>query len=122
MASGQNGPAGSAMPVTACTAFDEGGCHGGRTGLLMAAPLLLLLAAALGLRLYRLDSTLWIDEMVMATRYVGAPVGKILSTYDSQNQHILYTLLAHGARAVCSDRGWSLRLPAVAFGVASIGA
>ena len=80
--------------------------------------LILLLAA--GLRFYRLDEGLWLDEILTQVNYVRAPFGEILTTYDSQNQHFLYSLLSHGSYVLIGEGSWSLRLPAVLFGVASV--
>lgn len=83
-----------------------------------ACGLILLLATAL--RLYALDSGLWFDEILAYVSYARLPFGEILTTYDSQNQHFLFSLLAHAAIVFFGDSAWSLRLPAVLFGVASI--
>lgn len=90
-----------------------------RTGLVV---LLTLLAVATGLRLYRLGEGLWYDEILTYVRYVGVPFGETISTFDSQNQHFLFTLMAHAATLVFGDTAWALRLPSVLFGVASLGA
>jgi len=79
-----------------------------------------LCAVALPLRLYRLDSDLWIDEVFTLVDFARLPVGKILTSFPSQNQHMLYSLSAKAAIAVWGDSAWSLRLPAVLFGVLSI--
>ena len=42
-----------------------------------------ILFAAGALRLYRLDSGLWHDEIVTYVKYAKIPFGEILSTYDS---------------------------------------
>ncbi|MCG3207751.1 MAG: hypothetical protein FOGNACKC_01351 [Anaerolineae bacterium] len=79
-----------------------------------------LLLAALALRLYRLDAGLWHDEVLAYTNYVRLPFGEIISTYKDQNQHFLFTLLAHLAFNIFGESSWALRLPAVLFGVGSI--
>src|ERR1700722_3990635 len=40
--------------------------------------------------------------------------------YDWQNQHMLYSLLAHGSIRICDEHPWRCRLPAMLFGIASI--
>ncbi len=80
----------------------------------------LTLFLAAGLRFYRLDEGLWLDEILTQVNYVKSPFGEILTTYDSQNQHFLYSLLAHGSYILFGESGWSLRLPAVLFGVGSV--
>ncbi len=82
--------------------------------------LAVLLVAAVALRLFRLDAGLWHDEVLAYTNYVRLPFGEIISTYKDQNQHFLFTLLAHLAFNIFGESGWALRLPAVLFGVGSI--
>lgn len=80
-----------------------------------------LLAIALGLRLYGLNAGLWHDEIATYINYGGLSFGEILTVYDSQNQHMLYSLIARISLLVFGVDAWALRLPAVLFGVASIG-
>ncbi len=82
--------------------------------------LALMVIGATGLRLYGLNSGLWLDEIYADVGYVQQPVGDILTTYDTQNQHPLFSLLAHLSTATFGDTAWALRLPAALFGVASI--
>ena len=82
--------------------------------------LLLLLLASTGLRLYRLDEGLWLDEILTYVRYARLPLGDIVRTFDSENQHFLYSILASLSFQIFGESGWALRLPAVLFGVASI--
>lgn len=86
------------------------------TALLLAA----ILSGALVLRLLYVNTELWFDEIDTLFRYVTLPVPQILSTYDSQNHHPLYTLLSRVAYVFTRGAEWSIRLPAVAFGVASL--
>ena len=82
--------------------------------------LAVVLFAAAALRLYKLGNGLWYDEIVTYVKYARAPFGEIITTYDSQNQHFLYSLLAHVSFLSFGESGWALRLPAVLFGVGSI--
>ena len=82
--------------------------------------LVVLLLVGLGLRLYGLGLGLWYDEITAYVKYVRMPVGEILTTFDSENQHMFYTLLAHGCVGLFGDSGWAVRLPAVGFGVGSL--
>ena len=82
--------------------------------------LAVILVAALALRLYRLDSGLWYDEIMTYVHYVNMPVGDIVTTFDSQNQHFLFSLLAHASVSLFGVSAWALRLPAALFGVGSI--
>ena len=81
----------------------------------------LILAAAVGLRLYQLEAGLWHDEITTYITYVKTmPMGDIASTYISENQHFLYNLAARLAVLIFGDSYWALRLPAALFGVGSI--
>jgi len=91
-----------------------------RPGIQGTALVVLVLIAAAVLRLVDLGDGLWIDELVTYASYAGVPFGKLVSTYDSQNHHILYSLFAHASFLVFGEGAWALRLPAVLFGVASI--
>ncbi len=80
-----------------------------------------ILVTALGLRLYALNAGLWHDEILTYVTYVKTmSLGEIASTYNSENQHFLYNLLARVAFMLFGNSNWALRLPAVLFGVASI--
>lgn len=79
-----------------------------------------LTALALVLRLIRLDQQLWYDEMTTLVQSVRQPFLKILTSYTSKNQHLLYSLLARVCIVAFGDRIWSLRLPAVLFGTACV--
>lgn len=80
-----------------------------------------ILLVALALRLIGLDSDLWYDEIVTLTEFVRLSAGDLLTTYTVQNNHILYSLSAKASIALFGESAWALRLPAVLFGVASIG-
>ncbi len=84
------------------------------------AILAVVLLAATGLRLYGLDVGLWHDEILTYVKYVRLPFGEIISTYEDQNQHFLFTLLAHASFGMFGESAWALRLPSVLFGIASI--
>ncbi|MGH7474837.1 MAG: glycosyltransferase family 39 protein [Longimicrobiales bacterium] len=82
----------------------------------------LILLVAEALRLYGLGHGLWFDEIRTLVTYVRLPVREIVATFDSQNQHMLYSLSARAVVAAVGESAWALRLPAVVFGVASLGA
>ena len=82
--------------------------------------LVALLIAATILRFYRLNSGLWFDEIVTYVKYARLPFLTIVTTFDSENQHFLYSILAHLSLLIFGDSNWALRLPAVIFGVGSI--
>jgi len=87
-------------------------------------PLLLVgvLVVATLLRLHELGDELWVDEIVTWLRVSRLDAAAILTTYESQNQHLLYSLLARGALLLFGDTPAALRAPAAAFGVLSIAA
>jgi len=71
-------------------------------------------------RMPGLNSGLWFDEIQTLVDYVRLPVPRILATFDSQNQHMLYSLTARAAIDLLGESPFALRLPAVLFGVASL--
>ena len=80
----------------------------------------LITAVAIGLRLYQLHLGLWYDEVLTLVRFVRPPIGHILTSFPDQNQHMLYSVMAHAAFGIFGEGAWALRLPAVIFGVLSI--
>ena len=90
----------------------------------LRSPTLVTLACltllALLLRLWNLDSSPWIDEVLTLVDFVRLPINEIVVTFPSQNQHMLYSIFARGAFAVFGESMWALRLPAVLFGIGSI--
>jgi hypothetical protein len=81
---------------------------------------ILLTLIGLILRLIGLNQGLWYDEIIALVRFIRQPLGDLLTTYTSENQHMLYSVLAHLSIVEFGEHIWSLRLPAVIFGVASI--
>ena len=75
---------------------------------------------ALALRLWNLNSDLWYDEIVTLLDFVRPSLGDIVTSFPSQNQHMFYSVLAHLSINVFGESAWSLRLPSVVFGVASL--
>ena len=72
------------------------------------------------LRVLALNQQLWFDEIVTLLDSARAPIWQIVTQYGGQNQHMLYSVLAHGSIRIFGEQPWALRLPAVFFGVASI--
>lgn len=95
---------------------------GGRVGVRGLPVLAMILALGLALRLYRLDTELWLDEVQMVVRYVPLEFRQLVSTYDSQNHQPLYTILARLSWLAAGGADWAVRVPAVLFGVASLAA
>lgn len=79
-----------------------------------------LLAVAGALRVFDLGDGLWFDEIDTLVHYARMPVGHIVTTFDSQNQHLLYSVLARWTFALYGESASALRLPAAILGVASV--
>jgi mannosyltransferase len=79
---------------------------------------LLLLAAAL--RLHRLGSQLWLDEIDAVLNGMRRPVTEILTVWPRTTRNPLYELLGRACLRALGESPVSVRLPAVAFGVASV--
>lgn len=88
----------------------------GATGALLA--LIVVLGAAL--RVHFLDSALWYDEMVTLVESVRMPLQTLLTQFPSNNNHVLYSVLGRVSIVAFDEQPWSLRLPAVVFGIASL--
>jgi len=79
-----------------------------------------LTLGGLVLRLIRLNSSLWYDEIFSLVVSSRPPLREILTTYYGDIQHPLYSALAHISVVALGESAWAVRLPAVVFGVASI--
>jgi 4-amino-4-deoxy-L-arabinose transferase-like glycosyltransferase len=75
---------------------------------------------ALVLRIPALNSCLWLDEVLTMARFAKPPLAWIFTSFPDQNQHMLYSLLAHGSLRLFGEQAWSLRLPSVLFGAGSV--
>lgn len=75
---------------------------------------------ALVLRTYRIDSDLWIDELTTLNQYARGTVPHVIGSFRTANNHLLISLLMKAAITVFGEQEWSMRLAAVAFGVATI--
>lgn len=82
--------------------------------------LALLMVLGLILRLWRLNTDLWYDELLTLLNYVRLPAGHILSRLPDQNNHILFSLLSSVSVQIFGENSWAVRLPSVVFGVMSI--
>jgi len=78
--------------------------------------------SALGalLRAIGLNQGLWYDEILTLIRSIRPPILQILTEFSGNNQHPLYSVMGHFSVLVFGEHPWSLRLPALLFGVASI--
>jgi uncharacterized membrane protein len=79
-----------------------------------------LSGVALVLRLWHLNSDLWYDELISLLDFIRPPLGQIVTSFSSQNQHMFYSILAHGSVAIFGESAAAVRLPSVLFGVASL--
>jgi uncharacterized membrane protein len=75
---------------------------------------------ALGVRLWRIDADLWLDEITPVVLYRDFTPVEIVATYLRSNNHLLNTLLVKLTTSLFGEREWAIRLPAVAFGVATV--
>lgn len=82
--------------------------------------LAVLAVLAAVLRAIALNQQLWFDEIVTLLDSARQPISQIVTAYNSQNQHMLYSILAHYSIRWFGEQPWALRLPAVVFAVASI--
>lgn len=82
--------------------------------------LALITLLALALRVYRVDSDLWLDEISPIIDYASLSVPQIVGSYLRSNNHLLNTLLLKAMIALFGEHAWSVRIPAVAFGVAGV--
>jgi len=105
---------------TAATGEFEAAVEKPKTHFSVWLALLALSSLALGLRLWNLNSDLWVDEVLTLVDYARQPLGEIVTSFPNQNQHMFYSVLARAAFDVFGESAWALRLPSVLFGVGSI--
>ena len=79
-----------------------------------------IVAVAILLRIPSLDSSLWLDEVLTMAHFARPPFATIFTSFPDQNQHMLYSLLAHASLRLFGEHAWALRLPSVVLGAASI--
>ena len=79
-----------------------------------------LTLAGLVLRVIGLNEGMWFDEIATLVNYIRLPATQIIGHYETLNNHLFYSLLAHFSVAWFGESVWSVRLPAVMFGVATI--
>ncbi len=82
--------------------------------------LCMILTIAVALRSLFLNSGLWMDEVLTLVQYVRLDFAAILSDFSDDNQHILYSALAHISVKLFGESPAALRLPAMLAGVGSI--
>jgi mannosyltransferase len=82
--------------------------------------LALLTALAVALRAIGLDGGLWYDEIRTLVDSVRSPLYQILTVFPGNNQHTFFSVLAHFSIAAFGEHVWSLRLPSLLLGAASV--
>ena len=85
-----------------------------------AATLAILVIVGGALRFYKIDTSLWFDEIVTLLDSVRSPLSRIVTHFPSNNDHPLYSVLAHLSVDAFGEAPWVLRLPSALFGVAAI--
>ncbi|MBY0279206.1 glycosyltransferase family 39 protein [Candidatus Binatia bacterium] len=90
-----------------------------RPALLLLSALLLL---ATLLRVQGLGDEPWLDEIDTHLRVSHLGLARLATTYPSQNQHVLYSLLARLSIDLLGDSPAAMRVPALLFGVLGIAA
>ncbi len=80
-----------------------------------------ILVLALVLRIIGLNAPLWYDELNTLYSHIRLPWSDMMSGYE-MNHHYLFSFQAKLSAALFGEAPWSLRLPAVVFGVGSIAA
>jgi uncharacterized membrane protein len=68
----------------------------------------------------KLDRGIWLDEIYFLLMTVRHPLAQIVTVFPGDTQHPLYSILARLSVIVFGEHLWSMRLPAVIFGVASV--
>lgn len=81
----------------------------------------LILALAAVLRIAGLNAPLWYDEILTVDQHLRLPWGQMLDGY-SMNNHYLFNLQSKLSIRAFGESPWAIRLPALAFGLASIAA
>lgn len=82
-------------------------------------PLVGLVAIGAGLRLFRIDDQLWIDEFSALESISRSPLA-ILTEWPGYSSHILFELFASISLSIFGESPFSIRLPAAILGVAAI--
>ena len=75
---------------------------------------------ALALRVMGIGSDLWLDEITPLQDYGHLSPLAVVGSFLSTNNHLLNTLLTQLSTTLFGEVEWSVRLPAVLFGVATV--
>jgi len=82
--------------------------------------LVILTVLALALRLWHLNTDLWFDEVLTLLDFVRPPLGEVITSFPSKNQHLLFSILAQASVGAFGESAWAIRLPSVFLGVGSV--
>ena len=82
--------------------------------------LIALTVVALALRLINLNSGLWVDEIDSLQTSFRPALMDIITVFPRDNRHPFYSVLAHFCIQLFGEHPWSIRLPAVIFGAATV--
>jgi mannosyltransferase len=83
-------------------------------------PLVAIVLVALVARVINLNSDYWADEIFALVFSFRLPVGEVVTTFMGDNHHPLYSVFGRVSLVAFGESPWSVRLPAVLFGVASV--
>jgi mannosyltransferase len=84
------------------------------------AVLTALMVVATILRVIGLNRDLWLDEVYTLILTVRRPLWEILTLFPGDNQHMFYSVLARISVVFFGEHAWTVRLPAVVFGVGAV--
>ncbi len=80
-----------------------------------------ILILATVVRLIGIDAPLWFDEIATISTHISLSWSDMIRDY-SMNHHYFFSLQAKLSAAIFGDEIWAYRLPAMAFGVATVAA
>jgi hypothetical protein len=87
---------------------------------LSSVALLLAVVVAIALRVPGMDRSLGHDEAFTAEAFASQPYAHIATSYAAPNNHILHTILVRLSIQALGKSNWTVRLPALAAGVAAV--
>lgn len=79
-----------------------------------------LTVLGLALRLWHINTDLWLDEIMTLVEYMRMPPFDAVGGFHAPNQHFLNSFLGSISIRLFGESAWSVRLPAMLFGVATI--
>ena len=82
--------------------------------------ILALTGLALLLRVWQINADLWLDEITTVVEYMRLSPMEATLKFQSANQHLLNSILGSISIHLLGESTWSVRLPAMLLGVATI--